>query len=337
MLPGPRAAHGCRLLKQLVHARLTGVGCSSRWSTRGSRMRAAQAESGQYFGECKGHSGRIHEISFSAPASSLVLCSCSSDGTVRAWDARSLEQVSMLRAGPSQEIFIFSFGGSSGNILAAGSNSQVLFWDWRNGKQVACLEESHMDDVTHVQFVPGQQNKLISSSVDGLLCLFDTDGEINDDCNLISVMNVETSVAKVGFFGNENQKLWCLTHIETLKVDYFVDCHYSSTEDLLWLIGGTSSGTLGYFPIKQNSNGTRIGAVEAILEGGHIGVVRSVLPASSDQISRHGSQNGQSIIFSCWMVYTAPGGDRIVNGAYLDGLEGKMAGFVAGFLENQIY
>jgi hypothetical protein len=23
-------------------------------------------------------------------------------------------------------------------------------WDWRNSKQVACLEESHMDDVTQV-------------------------------------------------------------------------------------------------------------------------------------------------------------------------------------------
>lgn len=31
----------------------------------------------------------------------------------------------MLRAGPSQEIFNFSFGGSSGNLLAAGSNSEV--------------------------------------------------------------------------------------------------------------------------------------------------------------------------------------------------------------------
>lgn len=27
---------------------------------------------------------------------------------------------------------------------------QILFWDWRNGKQVACLEESHMEDVTQV-------------------------------------------------------------------------------------------------------------------------------------------------------------------------------------------
>lgn len=51
------------------------------------------SESGQYFGECKGHSGRIHDISFSAPASPHVLCSCSSDGTVRAWDTRSFKQV----------------------------------------------------------------------------------------------------------------------------------------------------------------------------------------------------------------------------------------------------
>jgi len=29
---------------------------------------------------------------------------------------------------------------------------QILFWDWRNGKQVACLEESHTEDVTQVSF-----------------------------------------------------------------------------------------------------------------------------------------------------------------------------------------
>lgn len=72
-----------------------------------------------------------------------------------------------------------------------------------------------------------------------------------------------------------------------VQVDYFVDCHYSSTEDRLWLIGGTSSGTLGYFPITQKCNGTTIGAVEAILEGGHMGVVRSILPANADQTSRY--------------------------------------------------
>lgn len=27
---------------------------------------------------------------------------------------------------------------------------QILFWDWRNDKQVACLEDSHVEDVTQV-------------------------------------------------------------------------------------------------------------------------------------------------------------------------------------------
>ncbi|XP_072993405.1 WD repeat-containing protein GTS1 [Typha latifolia] len=262
-------------------------------------------ETGQYFGECRGHSETIHEISFSAPSSAHVICSCSSDGTIRAWDTRSFKQISLLKAGSSQEIFSFSFGGSSGNLLAGGSNAQVLFWDWRNGKQVACLEESHIDDVTQVRFVPSQQSKLISSSVDGLLCLFDAVGDINDDNHLLSVMNVGTSIGKIGFHGNMNEKLWCLTHIETISiwdwndarsevifedarsmasdrwnldhVDYFVDCHYSVADDRLWVIGGTSSGTLGYFPVSLAG----IGSAEATLEGGHAGVVRTVLPASS--------------------------------------------------------
>ncbi|KAJ1282348.1 hypothetical protein BS78_03G044900 [Paspalum vaginatum] len=262
---------------------------------------------GQYLGECKGHEGTIHEISFSAPLSPQVICSCSSDGTVRAWDTRNFNQVSLLRGGMSQEMFSFSFGGSSGNLLAAGSNAQVLLWDWRNSKQVACLEESHMDDVTQVKFTPNQQSKLITAAVDGLICVFDTDGDIDEDNHLLSVMNVETSVAKVGFFGNGYQKLWCLTHIETLsiwnwtdgaremnmedarslatdrwnldQVDYFVDCHYSQPDDQLWLIGGTTAGTLGYFPVR-NDPAAAIGSAEAVLEGGHTGVVRTVYPAA---------------------------------------------------------
>lgn len=262
---------------------------------------------GQYLGECKGHEGTIHEISFSAPLSPQVICSCSSDGTVRAWDTRNFKQISLLRGGMSQEMFSFSFGGSSGNLLAAGSNAQILLWDWRNSKQVACLEESHMEDVTQVKFAPNQQSKLISAAVDGLVCVFDTDGDIDEDNNLLSVMNAETSVAKVGFFGNTYQKLWCLTHIETLsvwdwsdgaremniedarslatdrwsldQVDYFVDCHYSQPDDQLWLIGGTTAGTLGYFPVRNDPAGA-IGSAEAVLEGGHTGVVRTVYPAA---------------------------------------------------------
>ncbi|KAJ6338476.1 hypothetical protein OIU76_008031 [Salix suchowensis] len=266
---------------------------------------------GQFQGECKGHSDTINQISFSVSSSSSsphVLHSCSSDGTVRAWDTRTFQQVSCISAGSSQEIFSFSFGGSNDNLLAAGAKSQILFWDWRNGKQVACLEESHIEDVTQVHFVPDNQNKLLSASVDGLMCIFNTDGDINDDDNLESVINVGTSIGKVGFFGETYKKLWCLTYIESLSiwdwrdarneanllearslasdswtldhVDYFVDCHYPGEGESLWVIGGTNAGALGYFPVNYRGVGT-IGSPEAILGGGHTGVVRSVLPMSS--------------------------------------------------------
>ncbi|MQL90398.1 hypothetical protein Taro_022991 [Colocasia esculenta] len=287
---------------------------------------------GQYFGECRGHSGTINEVAFSMPFSVHLLCSCSSDGTIRAWDTRSFKQVFLLRAGSDQEIYSFSIGGSSGNLLAAGSNAQILFWDWRSGKQVSSLEESHVDDVTQVRFVPDQSDKLISSSVDGLLCLFDTDGHIDDDNHLESVMNVGTSINKIGFFG-QNRKLWCLTHIETLSIwdwkdarqevgfenarllasessnldhiDYFVDC-LPGADNGLWLVGGTNAGTLGYFPISLEGSGA-IGSVEAILEGGHSGVVRTILPVSSTHgsLARNkgifGWSGGEDGRLCCWL------------------------------------
>lgn len=51
---------------------------------------------GQYYGECKGHSETINHISFSGPSTPNVLHSCSSDGTIRAWDTRTLQQVACL-------------------------------------------------------------------------------------------------------------------------------------------------------------------------------------------------------------------------------------------------
>ncbi|CAN0860744.1 WD repeat-containing protein GTS1 [Linum grandiflorum] len=290
---------------------------------------------GQYLGECSGHSDTINEISFSGSSAPHVLHSCSSDGTLRAWDTRTFQQVSCITAGPAQEVFSFSFGGSDDNLLAAGCKSQVLFWDWRNKRQVACLEDSHMDDVTQyfkqVHFVPGHQNKLLSASMDGLACVFNTGGDINEDDDLDSVINVETSISKVGFFGDKFQKLWCLTHIESLSiwdweagrcetnlkearalaseswtldnVDYFVDCHYPGEGDNLWVIGGTKAGTIGYFGVNHKEG--RIGSPEAILGGGHTDIVRSVLPMMSGGPLVNGGAfgwtGGEDGRLCCWL------------------------------------
>ncbi|KAK4355680.1 hypothetical protein RND71_024651 [Anisodus tanguticus] len=287
---------------------------------------------GQYIGECNGHTSTINQISFSSPSSPHVLHSCSSDGTLRAWDTRSFQQVFSVSGGPSQEIFSFSFGGANHNLLAAGCNSQILFWDWRTKRQIACLEESHTEDVTQVHFIPGYDDRLISASVDGLMCLFDTGGDINDDEQLVSVLNVGTSIGKVGFLGEKNQKLWCLTHIETLSVwdwkdertvasfedarslaskswmadsvDYFVDCHYSVEEDRFWVIGGTNGGSLGYFPVSYKET-RAIGPPEAVLCGGHEGIIRSVLSGvPGETMDNHGIfgwTGGEDGRLCCWL------------------------------------
>ncbi|KAL8151274.1 hypothetical protein V2J09_021082 [Rumex salicifolius] len=285
---------------------------------------------GQFLGECKGHDATINHIAFSTPH---LLHSCSSDGTLRAWDTRTFQQIWMTNAGPEQEVFSFSFG-SEGNLLAGGCKSLVLLWDLRNRKQVACLEESHVEDVTQVHFIPGTSNKLLSASVDGLMCIFDTAGDVNDDDHLESVMNVGTSIGRVGFFGDRSEKLWCLSHIESLSVwdwkegkgevdilearslaseswnrdhvDYFVDC-YSGEDKCLWLIGGTNAGTLGYFPVSITNGRGTIGSPEAILEGGHTGLVRSVLPMSKRANHPHVHQSvfgwtgGEDGKLCCWL------------------------------------
>lgn len=295
---------------------------------------------GQYFGDLKGHTSTINEIGFVDPLSPHLLLSSSSDSTIRAWDTRNFQQVSLINAGPSQEVFSFSFGGVN-NLVAGGCKSQILLWDWRNTKQVACLEDSHVEDVTQVRFIPCTQNKLLSASVDGLMCQFDTSGDINDDDNLYSVMNVGTSIGKVGFFGQDHEKLWCLTHIETLSVwdwkeekveadfqearsltseswvqdhvDYFIDCHCSAQDDRLWVIGGTNAGTIAYFPV--NYNGRVMSSPEAILEGGHAGIVRTIMPASglsgqSPNNGMFGWTGGEDGRLCCWLSDETSDADR---------------------------
>ena len=89
------------------------------------------------------------------------------------------------------------------------------------------------------------------------------------------------------------------------QVDYFVDCHYSLPDDRLWLIGGTSAGTLGYFPVRNDLAGA-IGPAEAILEGGHTGVVRTVYPAAGTHWSLgqnrgiFGWTGGEDGRLCCW-------------------------------------
>lgn len=48
---------------------------------------------GQFLGDCIGHTDTISDVSFSDADSPHMLCSSSADGTVRAWDTRLRKEV----------------------------------------------------------------------------------------------------------------------------------------------------------------------------------------------------------------------------------------------------
>jgi hypothetical protein len=51
-----------------------------------------------------------------------------------------------------QELWSFSAGGgSTGHLLAAGGNAQVVLWDRRKGKVAAAWDELHTEAVTQVR------------------------------------------------------------------------------------------------------------------------------------------------------------------------------------------
>lgn len=49
----------------------------------------------------------------------------------------------------------------------------------------------------------------------------------------------------------------------------------------MWVLGGTNDGTIGYFPIDHGKGKNAIESPDIVLEGGHVGVVRSVLPTTN--------------------------------------------------------
>ncbi|BBM98587.1 WD repeat-containing protein 89 [Marchantia polymorpha subsp. ruderalis] len=268
-------------------------------------------QTGAFLGDCLGHTCTISGISFPDPNSPMLLLSSSADGTIRTWDIRNRKEVASLNhPTPGSEIWNFAVGGIS-NQVAGGGDSQVFIWDWRTRKLLANLDEIHTEAVTQVQYHPTRRELLFTASVDGLINFIDTQQPLTNEDLVYDTMSVGTSVGKIGFYGRNNQLLWCQTHIETLSVwdleekmqaadfketrmnasfnwnldsvNYLIDCYSPAGTDDLWLAAGNNNGVVGYFPasfVKSSHPSVPsvgvLGEVGAVLEGGHQGVVRTI-------------------------------------------------------------
>lgn len=252
-------------------------------------------------GLLKGHEEAITGLRFSHSTPSMLL-SCSNDKTVRVWDLRSPGQhVMMFKAKPRVPLCSFDLNCAD-SMIAAGAelleeeeDAYLFFWDIRSTKVLEKFSESHNDDITQVKFHPSHPSQLASGSTDGLVCFYDIT-KLDEDEAIMSVLNTESSVANVGFFGPQYEYIYSLTHTETfhvwngveasllsnqknvrecllekhkLKVDYLVDCTYHEASQRLFIIAGDHKGSV----YVTHANVDSLVPVEC-LTGGHSATVR---------------------------------------------------------------
>ncbi|XP_048779336.2 WD repeat-containing protein 89-like [Ostrea edulis] len=246
-------------------------------------------------GKLRGHSDVITGIQF-ANTEEDILFSSALDKCIKCWDKRSGKCVQNFEA-PEEIKGLSSFGiNCNDRVLAGGTEClttaediHILFWDRRKTEVMGSYSESHQDDITQVKFHPSQPDNLATGSTDGLVCVFDISLTSEDDA-ITWTFNTESSVARIGWTGEKQSDVYCITHDDTLHVwdsvegddvlnrtnirdelqdtelfDYMVDCIYV---DQLYLVLGTHSGELRIATVDETLK------IVKTLKGGHSSTVR---------------------------------------------------------------
>ena len=241
------------------------------------------------------HKSTIHEV-WTSRISPHQLATCSSDKCVKLWDTRMA--LAAMEVPVGREVWSLSVGCEE-TLLAVGTDDCALFYDVRTGSKLGEYSESHVDAITQVRFHPTQSAFVATASEDGVVCLFDCRISDEDDA-LESIVNVESAVATLGFFGPQKEKIYCLTGSETLDLwniwtaerlhhydtirddcngnnvatDYLIDCVYDECSDELFVLAGSHDGNLNAINIGVNAASKGKLQHVAALNGGHKACVR---------------------------------------------------------------
>ncbi|KAJ5037220.1 uncharacterized protein L3040_007398 [Drepanopeziza brunnea f. sp. 'multigermtubi'] len=153
-----------------------------------------------------------------AVESSGLVATAGGDYRVCLWDPRSGEKVWEVRSDSEP---ILSLATSSPYGLAAGTEmsghqSSVLIWDIRKtGFPAVQYYDSHCDDITELQFHPTKPHILLSGSTDGLVNIYDTTIEEEEDA-LQQTINHGSSVHHANFISEH--EIFAISHDEKFSI-----------------------------------------------------------------------------------------------------------------------
>ncbi|KAG1690852.1 hypothetical protein DVH05_027454 [Phytophthora capsici] len=247
--------------------------------------------------EFHAHNATINEV-WTSPSAPTQLATCSSDECVKLWDTRAALPAMVVPVG--REVWSLSIGCGE-TLLATGTDELALFYDVRTGKQLGQYGDSHVDAITKVRFHPTQEAFVVTASEDGVVCFFDCRISDEDDA-LESILNVESAVTTVGFFGPQKENIFCLTGTETLDLwnlwtaerlhhydtirndcnsnglatDYLINCVYDDQSNELFLLAGNHDGDLNAVNIGTDAASAGKLQHAAALKGGHKACVRCI-------------------------------------------------------------
>eukprot|EP01006_Ploeotia_vitrea_P053168 TRINITY_DN67760_c7_g1_i4.p1 TRINITY_DN67760_c7_g1~~TRINITY_DN67760_c7_g1_i4.p1 ORF type:complete len:384 (-),score=173.41 TRINITY_DN67760_c7_g1_i4:248-1399(-) len=267
-----------------------------------------------YVKKVKGFKARISDCCFVNGQLDAYLTACE-DGTCVLWSVKSTKPVRKFKIPGGKPAMSCCSNGKQ--VVVAGEEN-IFFFDVNTSKLIGALSDYHTD-LNLVRYHPGSDGKvLFSADDDGLINQFNLVGNDLDD-TLDGSMNVEQTVARIGFFGAELEYMYCLTNVETLSlwhvvkgqvmlsmsdarqrmskatgvnVDYLIDCVYVADQQRLFVFGGTNNGTV----VVCHVNVDAISPV-AVLKGVHDDVVRDVV-ASGPTIYTCG-EDGKVVGWSC--------------------------------------
>jgi WD40 repeat protein len=264
-----------------------------------------------------GHSGAITSITYSRSQNS-ILYSSSADKSVFLWDERASGKPA-CRLRFDDEVNALSVNNMD-TTLAAAVGDDVIFYDIRKlattggAPKLSEYSELHSNLVTNLVFSPQHDGLLASGGEDGLICISDTTLADLDEA-LISVLNVDCQVRRMGYYGYDWEGIYCLSSIESASffhhpsaqrmsqclnvresygMDYLVDCFYHG--DVLYMMGGSYDGTGSIYQM-ESTGCTQV----ATLQTGHTEMIRCMYSMatsnSSEPILFTGGEDGQLL---CW-------------------------------------
>ena len=206
--------------------------------------------------ECA-HDGPISEVQFfpseyytSNSNDQSLIISASQDGTIKIWNVQRQSSTAthppntaittMKLELPNEQALSLSLG-YGGTLAAVGTDkARISFFDLRrnnnnsntsmpSGTLMGSYIDAHTEEVTKVQFqtIPTQTSSssqatemktiLASSSEDGLISIHDP-SQSNEEDALLSILNINTPLRNIGFFGPRYEGIFALTGNESLSV-----------------------------------------------------------------------------------------------------------------------